>query len=100
MSNWSHRNDHEVSAVTLMMGLCERDLGETAGEHCNFRGIDSQREHHFSNRVKYKMIVISCSMNQGLSGVADGGNDTGINGAGSTTMDHSIANYNFDLIAT
>lgn len=67
MSNWSHRNDHEVSVVTLMMGLY-RTPGRRR-ERCNFRRIDSQRERHFSNCVNYKMIVISCSMDQDILNV-------------------------------
>lgn len=39
MSNWSLRNDHEVSVVTLMIGLY-RTSGRRR-ERCNFRGIDS-----------------------------------------------------------
>lgn len=50
MSNWSLRNDHEVSVVTLMIGLY-RTSGRRR-ESCNFRGIDSQRDRHFSNCVK------------------------------------------------
>jgi len=69
MSNWFLHNDHEVSVVTLMMGLY-RTWGRRR-EHCNFHGIDSQRECHFSNCVNYKMIVISCSMDQDISYLTD-----------------------------
>lgn len=100
MSNWSLRNDHEVSVVTLMMGLCCGTSAETTGERRNFRGIDSQREHHFSKRVSHEMIVISCSMNQEenlVSGVVRSRRKRHEE-IGSTTMDDSVASFDFELI--